>query len=357
MEYLVDEKQLRRLCKKVFCHLGVDELHAGVAADLLVLADLRGVYSHGVCRIPEYVRRVKAGGATVSADISVLRETPTTAALDAHHSLGAIAAYDAAMLARKKAQENGIAFVTIKNSNHYGMAGYWSLLLAGNDMIGFSASDSDPCLATHGGSTATVGNNPFSYAFSGKKYRDICFDVACSMVAGGKKGRMIARGERMPLGWFLDLEGRDTDDPALGITALPFGGHKGSGLSFVMEVLTSRLAGGSFGRDMGSFWNSPVENILTSHCFAAIHVDAFQDIADFQKGIDDYVDYIKASPRQTGVEEILYPGELESRNVLRYRAQGIPIEENVLDTLYHEGVQAGLSESELAFLKAISRED
>ena len=353
MEYLVKEADLRTLCTNIFCHLGINEQDAATTADLLVRADLRGVYSHGVYRVAEYAKRIRAGGVETAGNIEILRETPVTAALDAHYALGAVASMRAVQMAREKAKEKGMAFITVRNRNHFSMEAYGAMMLAQEDMIGFAASDSDPGMATFGGAAPRSGNNPFSCAFSGKTYKNICLDVACSMMAGGKKSRLIARGEQLPPDSFLDAQGRKTLDPALGVISLPFGGHKGSGLAFIIETLTSRLAGGVFGPGMGRFNGPPEERIKTSHCFGAIRIDAFQDLSDFQKGVDDYVDYLKSSPVQPGVTEIFYPGEMENRNETAYRANGIPLEGTVVDALIQECEKAGLSPDEYSFLKKV----
>lgn len=349
MEHLVGEKELKSYCVAVFQKAGLLIDDADAIAEMLVHGDLRGVYSHGVCRTMEYVKRLLHNTASKIDSVKLISETPCTAVLDAGHALGAIASEKAVEIARKKAKEQGIAFVTVRNSNHYGMAAHWALKLAGEDMVGFSSSDSDPCLAPYGGASAYIGNNPFSYAVSGKKYKEICLDVACSMMAGGKKSRLIENGESLPSGSFLTADGRETTDPEKGVVALPFGGHKGSGLSFVMEILTSALGGGVFGAQMPGFMYLDQKN-PTSHCFMAINIEAFRDLEEFKNHVDTYIDYIKQCPLMDGARKIFYPGEMEWQNKIKYRESGIPLSGGVVQDLISVGQMVGLNEDAYRFL-------
>lgn len=349
MEYLVSHEALAAYCRAAFTQAGSSEQDAAATAELLVHGDLRGVYSHGVCRTLEYIRRLKSGSASAADRSRVLRESPCTAVIDGGSTLGPVASEKAVVLAREKAKQHGVAMVTVRNSNHYGMAAHWALKLAGEDMIGFSSSDSDPCLAPFGGARAYVGNNPFSFAVSGSVYKEICLDVACSMIAGGKKQRMIERGERMPDNWFLTADGKPTTDPREGVVALPFGGHKGSGLSFFMEVLTSALSGGAFGPDMPGFMQLDKKN-PTSHCFIAINIAAMRDPASSARHLDSYIDYMKSCPKAEGVKEIYYPGEIEYRAKKRGLAEGVLLSEGVVRDLEQAGATAGLPPEACAFL-------
>lgn len=350
MDYLVPCRPLFTYCKDVFLQAGLTEKDAAATAELLVHADLRGVYSHGVCRVLEYVRRIKLGSASAEDRSGVVREVSCLTVMDGGNVLGPVAAEKAVALAREKAGRYGLAMVVVRNSNHYGMAAHWALKLAGEDMIGFSSSDSDPCLAPFGGARSYIGNNPFSYAVSGNTYKEICLDIACSMIAGGKKQRMIERGERMPDNWFLTADGKPTTDPREGAVALPFGGHKGSGLSFFMEVLTSALSGGAFGADMPGFMHLEEKN-PTSHCFMAIDIAALRTLEDFRRHLDNYILYVKSCPRAEGVEEIYYPGEIEYRAKQRSLAEGVMLSEGVVNGLVQAGALVGMPPEACAFLR------
>ena len=349
MDIRVSISKLENYCNMVFCAGGLSMHNARSTTESLIHADLRGVYSHGVCRVLEYAKRLKYASACAVDESRIVSETSCTAVIDGGHVLGAVVAEKAVALARQKAEEKGISFVTVRNSNHYGMAAHWAIKLAGDDMIGFTASDTDPCLAPLGGTRAYIGNNPFAYATSGETYQEICLDIACSMVAGGKKRRMIERGEIMPDNWFLTAEGKATTDPKLGVVALPFGGHKGSGLSFMMEVLTSALGGGVFGDAMPGFLHLDAKN-PTSHCFMAVNVSAFRSLGAFKRHVDTYIDYIKSCPKAEGVGEILYPGEVEWRCKFRNLREGVPLSEEVAQDLIKAGDLVGLSAEEYHFL-------
>jgi len=331
---------------------GLSEGDADQVAECLVNADLRNVISHGVVRMGNYVDRLKGGGAKAKPDITIVSETPTTAILDGDDCLGSVVSNRAVAMAREKAAASGMGFVTVRRSNHFGMAAFWSIKLAGNDMIGYSGSNVEPIVCVTGGKSGGIGNNPFSYAFPTKNHSVVCFDAACSVMAGGKKFEYQRLGKQLPEGAFCTKDGKPTTDPFHADLMLPFGGHKGYGLAVVVEMFSSILSGGNFGSAMGSQYHKLNSPAHSAHYFMAIKIDAFRPLEDFHKSADAFVDYLHNLPRADGVSRIYVPGELENESKAQKEKDGLRIQDLVLDDLIKLGKEVGLNEARSAFFKA-----
>ena len=350
--YHVDPKELLVYCKEIFIGHGLSEEDAKQVASSLVDADLTNVISHGVVRVGNYVDRLKQGGAKAKPNITVVSESPASALLDGDDSLGSVASHKAVQMAREKALAIGMGCVTVRRSNHYGTAAFWSVKLAGDDMIGFSASNVEPIVCISGGKTKGIGNNPFSYAFPTKKHGHLCFDAACSVMAFGKKFEYQHLKKQLPEGAFCDIDGNPTTDPFKAEVLLPFGGHKGYGLAVVVEMLTSILSGGNFGIDMGSQYGKLNSPNHSAHCFMAMRIDMFRPLEDFYKSADGLIDYLHSLPKSDGVERLYVPGEIENESRAKKEKDGLEIQEQVLDDLVKLGGEVGLGEARSAFLKA-----
>lgn len=349
-EYLVDYRKLETFTREIFQKAGCSEERAKAVAGLLIDADLRGVRSHGVIRIKQYVEKIKGGGADVNAEIKIVKETPNTAVLDANGGLGAVASEKAVEIARKKAAENNIGLVTVKNSNHYGMAGHWALMLAGEDMIGFSCSNTSKSMPAPGAAEPALGNNPFAVAYSGEKYKEICVDMACSVAAHGKAVDLKSRGKEIPMGWFLDKDGNPTNDLDKVEMLVPFAGHKGFGMAFLVETFGTFLANGELSCDMNMQLNPNVsEN--ASQFFGAIKISAFQELELFRQTVDRFIDFQKNLKKKEGVGEIKYYGENEFQNKLRIRKEGVMLPLSLIGEIQEVASGLGIAPEQMAFLK------
>lgn len=330
--YRVDSHKLSNLCREIFKGEGLDESSASDVTDLLIAADLRGVRSHGVIRVKKYLDRIKSGGANKDADMKIVRETPVTAVLDAEDGLGGVASARAVRMAREKAENNGIGLVTVLNSNHFGMAGHWALALAGDNMLGFCGSNTSPGMPPPGAIRAGIGNNPFAFAYSGRKYPDICVDMASSIVAMGKVVDLVKRGQPVPFGWFLDKDGKDSNDLKEAAMVLPFAGHKGYGVAFIVETLSSLLAGGTLPHLMNDQMKGDLPERASQYCMA-IRIDCFRPVDDFKSDVDTYIDFLKSLPVKEGIDTVYYPGEIEYNHKEEVLAQGIRLPETLTDEL------------------------
>ena len=310
--FVISPEDLTALAEEIFKQAGVGETDARIVALSLVEANLRGTDSHGVLRIENYIKRLKLGGAQARPEYRQLRETAATIVLDADEGLGAPVSNHACQLIRAKALKNDLAFGVVRNSNHFGAASRWALLLSGDNMIGFCGSNVEVLMAAIGGKARAIGNNPLAVAVPAGAYEAVCLDMACSVVALGKALEYQHQKLSMPLGWFYDAEGQDTTDPFQAILAVPFGGHKGFGIAVIIELLSSLLAGGAFGGQINSMYGAVEKPNRLSHYFGAIRIEAFRELAEFKTDVDAFLDGLKNSPRKAGVSEIFYPGEIEA---------------------------------------------
>jgi len=335
----VSAERLLSFVSSVLQRAGVPARDAGLVADTLVAADLRGVHSHGVMRLPIYVQRIQAGVVQAESSISITAEGPAFAQIDAHNGLGQVVSVQAMDLAIEKASRSGVGVVGVAHSTHFGAAAYYALRATDRQMIGVAIANTLPLMPAVGGAARIVGNNPIAYAIPAGRQRPVVLDIATSVVAMGKVQRARGRGERVPLGWGVDREGMPTDRPEAimdGGMLLPAGGHKGFGLAMIFDLLCGPLTGAG--------WSSGVAGLglpahprrqNAGHLFLALDVAQFRPLPAFLDEVDRYVETIRASPRAPGVDRIYVPGEIEFEMAEARRREGIPLDANVLDDLAH----------------------
>ena len=341
-------EELKNFCKKAYRKAGVPDEEAEVVADLLVRSDLRGVETHGVTRLPIYIQRLQKGYVRAKCQITVVKEKGPTALLDAHGSMGHIAAYRGMEKAIQKAAEHGIGWVSVKDSGHFGVAGLFPMMALKKDLIGYIVSNSAPMMAPWGGRERIIGNNPLSYAFPTDRYPPVVLDFSCSVVSSGKLILARKKGEKIPLGWAIDKNGLPTEDPYEGyegggsLTAIAE--HKGYGMVLAHEILTAVLTGGKWTRNIKSLYEEDETRIQgTCHSFMALDPDCFLGRKEFKKNMDRYIKSIKESAKAKGAQEILMPGEPEYRTETRFLKEGIPLAPNTVRELTTLGESLGLS--------------
>jgi len=341
---IVQADDLRAFAIQLFEKLGVPADEAYTNADLLVDADLCGVESHGVTRLGIYLKRLKLGVTRPALEMKVITETPAIAVYDACNSMGGAVSKKAMEIAIEKAKKIGISYVTVHNSNHNGMAAYWTKMALEHDMIGYSATNSASRVAPWGGREPLLGTNPLSQAIPAGKQLPIIPDQASCVVARGKVQLALAKNQPIPIGWAMDIDGAETTDPkaALSGTIFPFGSYKGSGVAIAIEIMTGILGGGTFStgvKDMYSHFDGPT---TISHYFGAIDLAAFGSVAEFKDNVDELIVSIKNSPKAKGVEEIFLPGELELRRKAQRIKDGIPLSVVTLADLKRQGEEYGI---------------
>lgn len=342
-------KQLYEFTREVFVRVGLYPEDAEVEANALLWANLRGIDSHGVLRIPWYVENVDTGMMNPRPSIQIIKETPAALFIEADRAMGPVATVFVVDLVVKKAKEAGLCWALIRNITHQGALGYYTQIMAERDMVGIVFVCDYPNMAPYGARAAGVSNNPIAISAPAKHHHHLNLDMATSVVAGGKIWLAIDKGIAIPEGWALDQEGNPTTDPrSLGIL-LPFGGPKGSGLAIMFECLASIMAGNPLlgpkipakkeipeprkkGKTTGerpSYLYRHIQNSVV----AAINIDTFTDVEKYKEHIDSLIDGIKALPKAKGFAEILVPGEPEERTFEERIRNGIPLPEGTVCNL------------------------
>jgi LDH2 family malate/lactate/ureidoglycolate dehydrogenase len=319
---------------KVFQKVKVPESEAALVADTLVEADLRGVHSHGVMRLPIYIQRIQAGLVRPEARITTTAEGPAFARINAHNSLGQVVSVRGMDLAIRKALESGVGVVGVSQSTHFGAAAYYVMRAASERMIGVALTNTIPLMPPVGGAGKVVGNNPIAYAIPAGRHRPVVLDIATSVVAAGKIQRARGRGDRIPQGWGVDRHGAPTDRPEEvmdGGMLLPVGSHKGFGLAMVFDLLCGPLTGAGWSAAVAGLalpeHNRP-QNV--GHLFMALDVARFRPLAEFLAEVDGYIETVHAAPRAPGVERLYVPGEIEFETADARRRDGVPLDPHVL---------------------------
>ena len=309
---------------------GIPAADAETIAEVLVTTDMRGVHSHGVVRIARYLDCIRAGGIRPDAKIEILKESPSSLMVSAAGGLGIPAAKKTVDRLLAKASETAIAVATVNHSDHYGAAGYYSMMAADRGFVGFSMSNTCPLVAPTGGRAAAIGNNPFAYAAPGAKYRALLFDICMSKVAAGKLVIAAEAGRKIPEGLILTKEGRPTADPGeiwRDAIMLPFAEHKGYGLAVMVEMMTAALGMSGMMSGVHSWNTQPGRDADTGHSFIVVNPDFFGGKDAFKARVDAMIDELKRCPTVEGAKEILYPGELEWRREAAALRDGIDLPE------------------------------
>lgn len=334
---------LTEFCTAVFQAAGVPAAVAATVAESLVYADLRGVESHGVLRMEIYLRRAAEGMVDPNASIAILEDGGATVLLDGGNNFGAHVGREALRIGTERASAHGIAGVGVRGSNHFGTAAYFAEGAARSGFGAIVVSNASQTMPPHGGMRAFIGTNPFALAFPTGNDRPFVLDMATSQVARGKILSAAKRGERIPPGWGIDSQGRPTTEAqaALDGAVLPLGGAKGSGLSMGIDILSGVLTGAGFGpsvRNMYENWRDP-QNV--GHFFILIDLSRFAPVRLFTERLGEYIALLKAEPRATGVDEILYAGEYEQRLAADRRANGLDLPDSLVDDLRRLGERFG----------------
>jgi L-2-hydroxycarboxylate dehydrogenase (NAD+) len=339
---------LRRLATDILGSFHVPPEEASIVADVLVAADLRGIPSHGVSRLPQYAQRLRNGKIQPRTSLRVLREFATSVALDAGQGWGHVAGCEAMRRCIERAKDAGVCVVTVSHSTHFGIAAYYAMLALEHEMIGVAATNSRPHVAPTYGRTPVLGTNPIAFAAPAGEERPFVLDMATSVVAMGRVKMREVLGHELPVGWGIDSAGSICTDPRAvlqGGSILPLGGfaetggYKGYGLALLVDILTGVLAGAGFGPMMAVDYEASGANI--GHTFAAIKIGAFRAVEAFRRDMDRLIRSIRCSPQTPGSPPILVAGEKEYRCAEEYRVHGIPVASETMLALAEEAETCG----------------
>jgi LDH2 family malate/lactate/ureidoglycolate dehydrogenase len=348
---------LHELCVRVFRRYDVPEPDARLAADVLAAADLRGIDSHGVARLRTYADLLAAGAINPRPTVRVVRESASTATVDGDNGLGLVVGPKANEIALAKAQQAGSGWVSVCNTNHYGIAGYYVIQAIERGMIGWSMTNSTKLVAPLWGGERMLGTNPIAIGIPAGDEPPIVLDMATCAAAFGKVEIARRAGKRMPEGWAIDRDGRPTTDPEAiyqGGSLLPLGserergGHKGYGLALAVDVLCAVLSGANWGPFTPPFalrLELPSRSVGKGigHFFGALRIDAFRDLDEFKAQVDDLVRTLRATRPAPGTDGPLIPGDPERAAEKERAVTGIPLVEAVVNDLREVAREAGVA--------------
>ncbi|HVN54021.1 MAG TPA: Ldh family oxidoreductase [Anaerolineaceae bacterium] len=362
---LLPAEQLHQFMTDVFCFAGVPAGDAKIVADVLIASDLRGIESHGVQRLRMYYDRIKAGILQPVTRPETVKESPTTAVIDGHDGMGHVIGVHSMNLAVQKARDFGMGAVAVRNSSHFGIAGYYALMAVRAGMIGLVVTNTRPSIAPTFGVQPLLGTNPIAFGAPTDEDCPYLFDAATSIIQRGKV-EVLARAKKPASpGWVINQVGQpatDADEILKGLnkdthSLLPiggygeqFGGHKGYGLSTVVEILSASLQMGLFLHNlMGIDENGKARPHRIGHFFMAVNIENFLPLAEFRKTTGEILRELRSSRKAPGEKRIYTANEKEYENEFRVRREGVPIIADLQKDLIYLRNEAGLFQYQFPF--------
>ena len=355
--FMIHAKTLRSFTEQIFRSIGCSDADAQLAADVLISADLRGVDSHGVARLPGYVRLYDNGRLNPTPTIRVIHETPSTAVVDGDRGLGLVVGPWAMRVAIEKARIAGTGWVAVRNSNHFGIAGYHALLAVQHDMIGQAMTHAAPLVAPTFSLDKLLGTNPIAVAIPAATEPPFLADFASTAVAYGKLEILQRKGQPIPEGWAQDADGHSTTDAYAvknGGALLPLGSdrehgsHKGYGLGAIVDIFSGVLSGANYGPWVPPFatagFMTADEGVGsgTGHFFGAMRIDAFRPADEFKNHMDTWIQRFRSAKAIDG-HRVLVPGDPEREMEAERLQTGIPVHETVVRSLEELGKRFGVT--------------
>ena len=340
-------ERLEEFSRRVFEHFEVPTADAELAASVLAMSDLRGIDSHGVGRLYTYVEMLENGRINPNPTIKILRQSPSTATVDGDNGLGLVVGPRANEIAMDKAEQVGTGWVSVCNTNHYGIAGYYPIMALERDMIGWSMTNTTKLVQPVWGGERMLGTNPIAIAFPGLEEPAVVIDLATSAIAYGKVEIARRKNEGIPDGWAIDADGVNTNDPQTmidggALTPLgsfrELGGHKGYCLAAMVDVLCCVLSGANWGPFAPPFTlrqQVPERSVGKGigHFFGAMSIDAFIEVDEFKRQIDDWVRTMRATKPQPGSPGVIIPGDPEREAEAVRCKGGIPVVMTLVEEL------------------------
>lgn len=338
---------LKHFTRQVFEGMGVSPPDSEKIANVLLSAELRGISSHGMIRVKDYYQLWKSGRINSTPKVKVVHETNSTAVVDGDNGIGMIPAHFSMELAIKKARDHGTGWVSCRNSNHYGIAGYYSMMALEHDMIGICMTNANPLVAPTFSISRLLGTNPIAVAIPAGKHPPFVADFATTPIARGKLAVAEKQGKNVPEGYIQDAKGNPSTDPGIlkkGGSMLTLGGsykhgsHKGYCLSAIVDIFSAILSGANFGPFVPpSVAYLPVKEEKTGegtgHFFGAMRIDAFQSQTTFKKQMDLWIETFRKAQSAPGQPEVLIPGDIERENEQIIMEKGIEVIPVVKDEL------------------------
>ena len=335
MDKHISYQDCQAFISQVFIHCGLSEALATQWADLLVETSLLGIDSHGIRMLDRYVRHVQGGGIATHFAPQTLKDHLAVAVIDAQESSGHLAASYAMDEAIRKARKAGIGLVSVIHTNHVGACALYVARAAQASCVGICTAVSRPGIAPWGGTQPLLGLNPLAVGFPMAGKPPFLLDMSTTVTAMGKITRADDEGQPIPEGWALDDEGQPTTDPKRARTGslLPIGGHKGYGLAMAIEAITALLPGGNLSMEVLSWIAQTAQPMNASFTAIALDISAFTEPDAFAQKAAEWADTLTQSPRQTGVDQLYYPGQRAGLTKKERLRSGIPLDEYTLNML------------------------
>ncbi len=337
----VDAGELKGFIYRILSAAGLCEANARIVADSITAAELFGFHSHGVIRVPHYIKRLRIGSLNGNPTIRLVQRRGNTAIVDGDHGVGHAVAFFAMQEAIKLA-ESGIGFVGVRKSSHFGIAGYTAIQAVKRDMIGIVVSHTDASVIPYGGKRPAVGTNPLAVAVPTDREYPVLLDMATSAASLGKILVAKSKGESIPPDWGVDEAGIPTTDPAKVKYMTPMAGPNGYGLAVIFDILSGPLTGALFGKKLPLMYGDYDKHRELGHFIGAIRVENFLPVEEFKKNVGTMIDDIHATPAAPGFDRVLVPGEKEYLTQLQYGKEGIPIPAETLKELRASAESLGL---------------
>ncbi len=337
---------MKKYCADIFEKAGLRTEDAEIFADGLVTADLRGVASHGISRTKVYSERIEQGAVNTEAVPKIIVDSGAVMTIDGDNGAGIVTARKVMDICIERAKTQGCCFAAVRNGNHFGTGAYFTEYAAKSGMLAFVVSNSEAAVVPIGGSVPMLGTNPLSVAVPAGEHAPLVLDMATSTVARGKVVYAAKNGKSIPMGWGVAKDGSDTDDPQKildGGAMLPFGGAKGYGISMIIDILCSCLAGAFNSRETPSFWSELDKAQNIGYFMGVLDISKFTNYEDYAKKTDAYFDEFKNCPPAPGFNEVKIPGEIEHDNFLKGKIDGIAVPEAVEKELFDLGVKYGIT--------------
>jgi LDH2 family malate/lactate/ureidoglycolate dehydrogenase len=319
---------LNAFITRAFTAAGLPPADAATLGDLITEADLRGSDTHGVFRLPGYCRRIKAGGVNAHPRMRVVNERPSAALIDGDNAMGHLVMKFAAETAIAKAKQTGVGWVGVRMSNHAGPAALYATMPLAHDMIGlYFAVGSNNHLPPWGGTESLLGTNPLAVAVPALEEPPVVMDMSPTVAAFGKVRLKASRGEQMPVGWMIDMEGKPLTDPKRADEGvlLPIGDYKGYALAFIVALLAGALNRAAVGTNVFDFNKELGRATNTGQAVVALSLDTFGPAEEFKRHVDGMIRTMRDSPRLPGVERIWMPGEQSHTKRVDRTKNGIPL--------------------------------
>jgi L-2-hydroxycarboxylate dehydrogenase (NAD+) len=341
---------LEGFMRDVFLRLGVPEDEARICAEILITSDLHGIESHGIQRMKMYYDKIRQGVQFAETKLEILRESPTTAVVDGHHGMGHVIAYRSMQMAIEKAKAYGMGAVAVRNSSHFGIAGYYPMMAIKAGMIGMTFTNARPSIAPTFGVKPMLGTNPIAFGCPTDEEFPFLYDAATSITQRGKLEVMARVNKAAPSGWVTDQTGGLLTDPQacldgfgrgtaallpLGGAGETLGGHKGYGLATIVEILSAALQSGKFLYGLiGLDEHGQRQPNCLGHFFMVMNIENFVDLETFKESTGQILRELRGATHQPGCERIYTAGEKEYENTMRVRQDGVQIVPSLMEDIH-----------------------